>query len=151
MIFEINLLSIREENKLSQIEIAKKLNISNSLYSRYERNAENIPIKTLIKISEIFNASIDYIFGFNNAKQYKSSTNDINSKIAGTRLKEFRKKQKLTLEKLAQELNTTKSVICNYERGRNFIASPFLYTICKNYKISADYLLGKIDSPKYLK
>ena len=30
------------------------------------------------------------------------------------------------------------------------IATPFLYTICKKYNISADYLLGKIDNPKYL-
>ena len=66
------------------------------------------------------------------------------------RLKEFRKENKLTQEKLASILNTNKSVICGYEKGRYIIATPFLYQICKKYNISADYLLGKIDSPKYL-
>ena len=36
------------------------------------------------------------------------------------------------------------------EKGKYLISIPFLYTICKKYNISADYLLGKIDNPKYL-
>ncbi len=48
-------------------------------------------------------------------------------------------------------LNTVHPVITNYENGKHLIATPFLYTICSKYNISADYLLGKIDSPKYLK
>lgn len=28
------------------------------------------------------------------------------------------------------------------------IATPFLYTICKEYNVSADYLLGKINKPQ---
>ncbi|MCI9281068.1 MAG: helix-turn-helix transcriptional regulator [Bacilli bacterium] len=54
-------------------------------------------------------------------------------------------------EKLANEINTNKSVICSYEKGKRIIPTPFLYEICKKYNISADYLLGKIDSPKFLK
>ena len=38
-----------------------------------------------------------------------------------------------------------------YEKGKTLILTSFLYTICKKYNISADYLLGKIDEPKYLK
>ena len=59
----------------------------------------------------------------------------------------FRKSQKLTQVKLASILNTVQPVIANYEKGKNLIATPFLYTICKKYNISADYLLGKIDEP----
>ena len=44
-----------------------------------------------------------------------------------------------------------RSALANYERGRNVIATSFLYTICTRYNISADYLLGKINNPKYLK
>ena len=47
---------------------------------------------------------------------------------------------------LANYLNTTQSVIADYERGRYLISTPFLYTICKKYNISADYLLGRIDT-----
>ena len=84
---------------------------------------------------------------------------DINKKFTskeeayryGKRLKEFRKENKLTQSKLATILNTAQPVITNYENGKHLIATPFLYTICKKYHISADYLLGKIDNPKYLK
>ena len=51
--------------------------------------------------------------------------------IAGKRLKEFRKENKLTQKKLASILNTTFSNIAFYEKGRNLIATPFLYEICK--------------------
>ena len=57
----------------------------------------------------------------------------------------------MTQKKLALILNTTYSNIAFYEKGRNFIATPFLYQICHKYHISADYLLGKINEPKYLK
>ena len=65
-----------------------------------------------------------------------------------THLKELRKDNKITQEKLSKELNIARSALANYERGRNVIATPFLYTICKKYHISADYLLGKIDKIK---
>lgn len=88
--------------------------------------------------------------GFNKHKIYDLLIHDINNIKAGQRLKEFRKDNIITQLKLAQILNTNQSVIANYERGRTVIATPFLYSICKKYNISADYLLGKIDSPKYL-
>ena len=58
---------------------------------------------------------------------------------------------KLTQSKLADNLGCSYGTIAGYERGRYLIATPFLYQICKTYRISADYLLGKIDNPKYLK
>ena len=67
----------------------------------------------------------------------------------GQNLKEFCKENKLTQEKLTEFLNIGKGTIADYERGRYLIATPFLYQICKKYNISADYLLGKIDNPKY--
>lgn len=69
----------------------------------------------------------------------------------GYRLKNIRKENKLTQDKLAKKLNTNQSVIANYERGRTIISTSFLYTICKEYKVSADYLLGKTNEPKNLK
>ena len=81
---------------------------------------------------------------------YKNSS-DYKKELSQERLKELRKENKITQEKLADILNTNKSVICGYEKGRYIIATPFLYTIYKKYHISADYLLGKIDNPKYFK
>ena len=147
--FNIDIKKIRMESNKNQEETAKLLHISRSSYAMWESGNEIIPIKRLIDFSNIFNVSIDYIFKLNSKKYNKLST--YNKELSSTRLKEFRKENKLTQEKLAKILNTNKSVICGYEKKRYIIATPFLYQICKKYNISADYLLGKIDNPKYLK
>ena len=142
--------SLREEKNLRIHDISKFLGIDKDLYGKYERQNVIIPIKHLINVCEYFNVSIDYIFSFNDSKYYKDSTT-INIELMSKRLKEIRKEMHLTQEKLANEINTNKSVICSYEKGKRIIPTPFLYEICKKYNISADYLLGKIDEPKFLK
>ena len=142
---------LRERNGITQKELAKYLEIDAKLYSHYETEDRIIPCKHLYAISLYFNVSLDYLFGFTNIKNYETNKKlDINKGEVGIKLKELRKELKLTQTKLADILNTTQSVIAEYEKGKNLIATPFLYTICKKYNISADYLLGKIDSPKYL-
>ena len=142
---------LRERNGITQKELAKYLEIDAKLYSHYETEDRIIPCKHLYAISLYFNVSLDYLFGFTNIKNYETNNKlDINKGEVGIKLKELRKELKLTQTKLADILNTTQSVIAEYEKGKNLIATPFLYTICKKYNISADYLLGKIDNPKYL-
>ena len=141
---------LRTAKNLTQEELAKKLEINRVQYNQYENDYNTIPIKHLITIANYFQVSIDYILGFNKKMKYINQKIETNTLISGSRLKEVRKENKITQQKLAKDLNTNQSVIANYERGRNFIATPFLYTICKKYNISADYLLGKTDYPKYL-
>ncbi len=151
MLYKNRLKEIREENNTPEKDIAKYLNITQSVYSHYETEYNIIPSKHLIKIADYYNVSIDYLFEFTNTKNYKNSKKGYDKELFNKRLKEFRKEHKLTQNKLAKELNTTFSVISGYEIGRRLIATPFLYTICKKYNLSTDYLLGKIDKPIYRK
>lgn len=52
---------IREDKDISQKELAKKLNIARTTLSGYERQISEPPFEILIKISKIFNVSVDYI------------------------------------------------------------------------------------------
>lgn len=142
---------LRETNNITQEELANILNITRRLYSQYEIADKIIPLNQLNKLSNYFNVSIDFLLGINKNKIYSNIKEKINNELFGSRLKDFRKEHKLTQEKLAKELNTSHSVISSYEKGKTLILTSFLYTICKKYNISADYLLGKIDEPKYLK
>ena len=144
MIYREKLKELREYEDIKQKELAEIIGISNAALSEFEREKTIMPIKHLVNIANYFNVSLDYIFSFNKEKSYKN-IKEINNIEAGKRLKEFRKNNKITQTKLAELLNTNQSVIANYERGRNYIATPFLYTICKKYNVSADYLLGRID------
>ncbi len=79
------------------------------------------------------------------------SKNDYDISKTKYRLKEFRKDNNLTQNKLCEFLHIDQPTWSAYETGKSLIGTPFIYMICKKYKISADYLLGKIDNPKHLK
>lgn len=71
--------NLREDNDLSQNEIARILNCYQTTYSRYETEDLNIPIQSLKKLAIFFNTSIDYIIGLTDEKKpYKRSHNDKN-------------------------------------------------------------------------
>ena len=148
--YGIKLYQLRDRYGKTNIEISNLLKISDSLYSRYEKEEQTIPIIHLNTLCNYFNVSIDYIFEFNNIKKYKNLRDEINIKLSSERLKEIRKENNLTQIKLADILNVDNSMLAKYEKGNYIIATTYLYQICKKYNISADYLLGKIDHPKYL-
>ena len=141
---------LREDQNKTQQEIASILGIARQTYNHYEIQDSIIPLKHLNNLANYYNVSIDYIFELTKQRKYLNFKKEINIDLSKERLKAFRKEQKLTQVKLANILNTFHTVIVDYEHGKNLIATPFLYTICKKYKISADYLLGKINDPKYL-
>ena len=151
MLYSNRLQYLRERTGLTQAQAGLLIKLDSGTYCHYEKEELIIPIKHLNTIANYFNVSLDYLFEFSNVRNYEARKNQVINKIAvGIKLKELRKELKLTQKKLAEILNTTQSVIAEYENGKNLIATPFLYTICKKYNISADYLLGKIDNPKYL-
>lgn len=149
--YKNKLKDLRIKNNKTKEDIAKLLDIDRTTYTHYEFEDDIIPIKSLLFLSRFYEVSLDYIFSFTNISQYDSALNETNYKCSGKRLKEFRKEEKLTLKDLASIINCSYGTIAGYESGRYLIATPFLYEICKKYKISADYLLGKTDEPKYLK
>ena len=150
MNYGIILKELRLEHKLTQKDIANLLKIARQTYNHYEVQESIIPLKYLNELANFYQVSIDYLLGLTSNKDSNQISNKIDIKLSGERLKKWRKEQKLTQEKLANILNTFHTVIVDYEHGKNLIATPFLYTICKKYNISADYLLGKTDEPKYL-
>ena len=145
------LLEIREENNLLQREVAKMLNVSLGTYAMNEEGHDTITLSNLIKFCDYFNVSIDYIFEFNKNKNYDNCLSSFNKEILRTRLKEVRKENKFTQIDIGVLLNIDHSVWCRYELGKTTIPTSFLYIFCKQFNVSADYLLGKTDNPKYLK
>jgi len=65
---------LREDNDLTQHQIATLLNISQSTYSRYENGELEIPIQTLINLANYYNTSIDYLVNMTDVRtSYKAS------------------------------------------------------------------------------
>ncbi len=57
---------LREDKDLKQKDIAKMLGIQQTVYSRYERGAQNIPLELLLKLADFYGTSTDYILGRTN-------------------------------------------------------------------------------------
>lgn len=63
---------LREDKDLKQTHIAVLLGICQSVYSRYERGFQNIPLEHLVKLADYYNTSTDYILGrTNDIRPYK--------------------------------------------------------------------------------
>lgn len=139
------LIEIREDFNLKQKDIANILNITQQTYSLWENGVKIIPLKHLNALCNYYNLSMDYILGLFNTKKYDVINKNLDKKIIGKRLKEFRIENNITQEELAKILNTTHSTISAYERGKTTILTAFAYEICKRYNISMDYLCGRIN------
>ena len=55
---------LREDHDKTQVEIAEILGTSQTMYARYERGANELPIHHLITLCEYYGVSADYILGF---------------------------------------------------------------------------------------
>ncbi len=65
---------LRENKDLTQQDIAKLLNMSQSNYSKYEKETLCLDYKQLIKIAQYYHVSIDYIlYQTDERKTYKRS------------------------------------------------------------------------------
>lgn len=54
---------LREDHDLTQKEVAAALGIQQTVYSRYERGYQTIPVEHALKLADYYNVSTDYLFG----------------------------------------------------------------------------------------
>ncbi len=79
----MNLKEIRKRKGLTQLEVAEQLNLSVQAYSNYEIGRREPDFETLKKLADLFNVSIDYILGRNNAEFVSLSRNVVKIPIYG--------------------------------------------------------------------
>lgn len=54
---------LREDNDLTQAQVAEVLGTSQTMYARYERGANEMPIRHLVTLCGFYNVSADYLLG----------------------------------------------------------------------------------------
>ena len=67
-VMKIRIRDLREDNDLTQRQIADFLLCDQSLYSKYERGEREIPLKIIVRLAEYYNVSVDYILGLTSEK-----------------------------------------------------------------------------------
>lgn len=60
---------LREDNNLTQAEVAKYLHIKQNTYSQYENEQRQLPLICLIALAKLYKTSTDYILGLTDNKK----------------------------------------------------------------------------------
>lgn len=63
---------LREDNDFTQQQIADYLGTSQTMYARYERGANELPIRHLIALCKLYNVTSDYILGLDKNERQRS-------------------------------------------------------------------------------
>lgn len=63
---------LREDADLTQRQVADILGTSQTMYARYERGANELPIHHLIALCNLYRVSADYLLGLSRDKRKQS-------------------------------------------------------------------------------
>lgn len=97
--FSKRLKELRKSKGLTTTDLGEILGTANSTISRYENNKRTPDSEFLIKSSQYFNVSTDYLLGLTNIKQNNDDDVIIKIKLAKDKMKE---KEKEKLEKILE-------------------------------------------------
>ena len=61
--------ALREDADLNQTQVAKFLGMSQTGYSKYETEENDIPTQVLIKLAKFYHTSTDYILGVSDRRE----------------------------------------------------------------------------------
>ena len=95
---------LREENGITQEDLAKRLDMSKGIISLYEKDERKPSLEVLVKLSEIFDCSIDYLLCKTDIrKQRKIELDDIDIAFASG-VKGLNNENKETLRNIMEGL-----------------------------------------------
>lgn len=66
MDYQKRMRDLREDSDYTQEYVAKILGTSQTMYARYERGANELPIHHLLSLCELYHVSADYLLGLSN-------------------------------------------------------------------------------------
>ena len=66
MTYQRRLRDLREDHDKTQQDIADILGTSQTMYARYERGANELPLRHLLKLADYYGVSADYLLGRSN-------------------------------------------------------------------------------------
>lgn len=140
--FSETLKELMEEKNLTQNQVAKVANCGHGSVSRWLNN-ENYPsLINLVKLSEYFNCSIEYLFRKTDDKKL------LYSEIISTfseRLKSLAIGKQKSLVKIAKELNIDNAILYRWSNGVYNPGAEGLLILADYFGCTVDYLVGRKD------
>lgn len=68
MYMRLRIRDLREDQDLTQQQVAAFLDCDQSLYSKYEREERVLPLEVAVKLARYYKTSLDYLVGLTDQK-----------------------------------------------------------------------------------
>lgn len=68
MDYKTRIKNLREDHDKRQKEVADYLGTSQTIYARYERGANEMPLRHLIRLAQYYDVDMNYLCGLSNIK-----------------------------------------------------------------------------------
>ena len=143
MIYE-RMKDIRTYFDNTQNELADYLKVSRSTYAGWENGIDAIPLTKLNDFCNYYGISLDYICGLSATKKYDLINDKVDKNILGNNLRKIRIKNNDSQSRISEIIKVDQSNYSKYELGKILIHTDPLIEFAKHYKVSLDYLCGKI-------
>ena len=137
-----NIKYCREELEMTQTELGSIFGVSKNTVSGWENGHDTMPFNKLIKFSNLYDYSLDYIMGLTKRNNKYNKTKN-NKKNIGSKLRNIRKELNISQQQLAKECGISQTTYSSYETGNYLVNTITIYSICKKYNISMDFLVGR--------
>lgn len=144
MQFSHNLKDLCQEFNLNIKQLAKLVNIQDSLLYKYINEKSTPSIDNLIKIANFFDCTLDYLAGLDTEIKAFQFTKNYDKSLFFKRYSEMLAQNNISNHALSKELGFSPAELKHWKSGR----IPYLETLIKiaNYfGISIDYLVGRAD------
>ena len=131
---------LREDRDLTQARVAKMLDMSQTGYSKYETGENDIPTAVLIRLSEFYHVSTDYLLGLTDQLPGEP--------LFLARIRLLREEHDWTQQQVANRLHVHRRIYDAYEAGVTDVPVEILIALARLYNVSTDYLLGESNDPQ---
>jgi transcriptional regulator with XRE-family HTH domain len=139
---------LRKRKNITQKELAKVIGVTTGTISHYESRFKNPRYDNLVKISEYFNVTTDFLNGYETKDQEEHQKDII--EIFAEKLKRLRVQRGFSQKELSKKLDIKNSTFYRYESGRHMPSLEILGDICKKLNVTPNYFLGYESDTKQL-
>lgn len=145
-IFQNRLSQALKGEKGSNVELAKQIGVSKDIMIKAS-NAGIIPsTRSLIKIADYVEESIDYLIGLTNKSVSAKSLDSINFQ---DRIKDLIIENHTKKGTVAAATGISRSLFNSWEKNNYIPSIEILFQLSKYFSVSIDYLLARTDTKTY--